>query len=311
MTWSDGQSAGRPCPPLAKATQRRTPPHWNTDMRLIVHCGLHKTASTYLQHLLHDHRAALEQRGVFYQEDVEFFAHHRIAWNLLRGDASLLDAMLADAAARGCHDAILSSEDLEGALFRPEAATAIAASAARAGAAVEWHVVLRDPSDYFASLFAQLQWHVYADALTMFAEVMNKGGLYMHDPAPNWGGTPYWFYCFDHATWLRVFAEAGHVPLVHDYADRLPFPGWRLLDRLGVLDVIERLPDAMGQNRRHGDDDVRNGYRTRIAEAGGATLLPHVDAAVAASMAAVPECARLIGERFGPAYREAIARFGA
>ena len=280
-------------------------------MRLIVHCGLHKTASTYLQHLLHDHREPLAKRGVFYQHAPEFAAHHRVGWALLRGDPTLLDAMLEEAAAERCHTIILSSEDLESALFAPGIATLIDASAARAGAEVEWHIVLRDPGAYFASLFAQLQWHVYADALTMFAEVMNKGGLYMHDPAPDWGGTPYWFYCFDHLRWLDAFASAtGHMPFVHDYADGTPFPGWRLLDRLGVLDVITRLPGKMGQNRRHPEDAVRSGYRARIAEAGGATLTAYVDAAVETSLRAVPECARLIGERFDAGHRQAIARYG-
>jgi hypothetical protein len=267
-------------------------------MRLIVHAGLHKTASTFLQHLLHDHREAMAGRGVWYARDDEFAAHHRAAWQLLGGNVTLLDAMLDEGVARGCRAVIVSSEDLEATLFKPCAARLIDVAAARVGASVEWHFALREPGAYFASLHAQLQWHVYADALWMFAEVMNKGGLYMHDPAPNWGGTPYWFYCFDHARHLRAFAEAsGHQPRVHDYADGQPFPGWRLLD-------------ARGQNRRHGEDDVRAGYRARIAEAGGASLSAHVDAAVAASIAAVPDCARLIGERFARSHAEALARYG-
>ncbi len=280
-------------------------------MRLIVHCGFHKTASTHLQHLLDLNRVALATRGVFYRHDPDFRAHHRTAWRLLAGDAGMLDAMLAEAVAREARDVILSSEDLEGAIFAPEVAALIDRSAARVGAEVEWHIVVRDPAATFASLFAQLPWHVYVDALWMFAEVMNKGGLYMHDPAPNWGGTPYWFYCFDHLLHLEAFAAAtGRTPLVHDYAGGGPYPGWRLLERLGVLDAITAFPDEMGQNRRHADDIVGTSLRARIAEAGGETLGRHIDAAVAASLAAVPDCARLVGERFGPTYAAAVARFG-
>lgn len=280
-------------------------------MRLIVHCGLHKTASTHLQHLLHDHRAVLAARGVFYQEAADFAAHHRAGWRLLAGDAALLDTMLAEAKAQRCETVILSSEDLEGALFDDRAAAAIDASAAAASATVEWHVVLREPGAAFASLFCQLQWHVYADVLWMFAEVMNKGGLYMHDPAPNWGGTPFWYYCFDHLRHLEAFAaRTGHAPRVHDYADGNPFPGWRLLDELALLDAVERLPGEIGQNRRHGEESVRAGYRARIAEAGGSEIAHHVDAAVSAGLAALPDCARLIGERFAPSHAAALARFG-
>ena len=279
-------------------------------MRLIVHAGLHKTASTFLQHLLHDHREALAGRGVLYPRDDAFKAQHRAGWQLLDGDTTLLDGMLDEGVVRGCRAVILSSEDLEAALFNPGVARLVDEAAARVGATVEWHMVLREPGAYFASLHAQLQWHVYVDALWMFAEVMNKGGLYMHDPAPNWGGTPYWFYCFDAARYLDAFAASGHRPRVHDYADDHPFPGWRLLAELGVLDLVERLPGAMGQNRRHGEDDVRAGYRARIAEAGGASLAAHVDAAVAASIAAVPDCARLVRERFKASHEQALATYG-
>ena len=281
-------------------------------MHLIVHAGLHKTASTFLQHLLHDHRDALLERGVLYPRDDRFAAQHRAGWQLLGGSSALLDAMLDDGVRQGARAVILSSEDLEGALFSPAVAGLIDGAAARVGAQVEWHLVLREPGTCFASLHAQLHWHVYADALSMFAEIMNKGGLYMHDPAPDWGGTPWWYYAFDHARILDGFAQAsGHRPLVHDYAEDQPFPGWRLLDRLGVLDLIERLPEARGQNRRHPEDTVRDGYRTRITEAGGASLGGHVDAAIAASIAAVPDCARLVGKRFAASHRDALSRYGA
>lgn len=279
-------------------------------MRLIVHCGLHKTASTNLQHLLHEHRAELASRGVFYQESPGSAAHHHIAWRLLANDPSPLDALLAEARQRQCDHVILSSEDLEGVLFDPAPVRLLHDRASRAGASVEWHVVLRKPGACFSSLFAQLQWHVYADALTMFAEIMNKGGLYMHDPAPNWGGTPFWYYSFDHARDLdRLQQASGAPPFVHDYADDRPFPGWRMLARLRILDLITRLPGEAGQNRRHGQDVVAAGYGARIAEAGGASLAMHVDAAVTASMAAVPPCAQLIGERFADSHAQALQRY--
>lgn len=280
-------------------------------MRLFVHAGLHKTASTFLQHAMHDHREALAARGVWYAAAPDFAAHHRAAWELLGGGTALLDTMLAEARAAGMRAMILSSEDLETVLHAPATAGLIADRAARIGASVEWHVVLREPGAYFASLYAQLPWHVYVDVFWLFAEAMNKGGVLMPDPAPNWGGTPCWFYCFDQARWLGNFVErSGQRPLVHDYTDDRPFPGWRLLDRLGVLDLIERLPGEAGQNRRHAESTVRDGYRARIVEAGGGSIASQVDAAVSVSLAAMPECAKLVGDRFSDSHHAALARYG-
>ncbi|RYF12364.1 MAG: hypothetical protein EOO77_17535 [Oxalobacteraceae bacterium] len=280
-------------------------------MRILAHCGLHKSASTNLQHLLHGHRDALIAGGIYYDFDGDFAAHHRVAWSLLAGDVEPCDRLLSRAAAHGADYVILSSEDLEGVLFDAGAARRLQASAARAGASLEWHMVLRDPGTYFVSLFAQLQCHVYADALTMFAEIMNKGGLYMHDPAPNWGGTPFWYYSFDHLRDLSRFAaETGHRIVAYDYRDGRPFPGWRILERVGALDLIGSMPGEAGQNRRHSTEVVLDGYRARIAEAGGTSLQRHVDAAVAASTASLEECAQLISERFGDSHAQALAAFG-
>ncbi len=55
----------------------------------------------------------------------------------------------------------------------------------------------------------------------------------------------YWFYCFDYHAYIAGFAaRTAHKVVVHDYADADPYPGWRMIDRLGALDAITRLPDA-------------------------------------------------------------------
>src|SRR3546814_8844165 len=58
------------------------------NMRLIVHMGLHKTGSTYLQHIFNDNHEALLGRGVYYQKQPGYPAHHFGAWDILRGDTS-------------------------------------------------------------------------------------------------------------------------------------------------------------------------------------------------------------------------------
>ena len=284
-------------------------------MRLIVHLGFHKTASTWLQHLLNDHHADLAERGIWYEPQPGYPAHHFAAWDLLLGDAGRFAAMLGNAAARGCHAVILSSEDLEAVVYNPQVADTIEAAALLHGVtAIEWHVALREPGAYFASLHAQLQHHVYADSVTMFTEVLRKGMLFVADPLPGERGTPYWCYCFDHHAALSDFAAATRHPvLVHDYADADPFPGWRLLDRLGALDAITRAPGAEGRNERLGRDAVTAGYRRRVADALGGALPDDVSAAVdaclAANLAAVPALSRAIGARFADSHRAALDEF--
>jgi hypothetical protein len=282
-------------------------------MRLIVHLGFHKTASTYLQHLLNGNARALTARGIWYDRQKFYPAHHQAAWALLAGDAMPLELMLRTARLSNCHTVILSSEDLEAIPFNPDIMATIEATAAALGVTeLEWHIVVREPGAYFASLHAQLQHHVYADTLVMLREVLKKGMVFIPEPLAGEPGAPYWFYCFDHHGYIAAFAaRTAHRVVVHDYADADPYPGWRMIDRLGALDAIVKLPDAEGENRRMGADAVAAGYRARIADAIGADPSPAFEALLAANLAAVPEAAAIVGARFGDSYRAAVTAFPA
>jgi len=178
-------------------------------MQLLVHIGLHKTGSTYLQYLLNGNHAALARAGFWYAPQPGYPAHHHAAWRLLAGDGAPLAAMIADARQAGCHTLILSSEDLEGALHDPRPLAAIAAAAREGGVdAVAWHVVLREAGAVFASLFAQLQHHIYADSLQMFHDCLRRGHLFYDQPMPG-EGTPYWYYSFDVARDLGAANPGG------------------------------------------------------------------------------------------------------
>lgn len=282
-------------------------------MRLIVHLGFHKTASTYLQQLLNGNVRALAARGIWYQPQKHYPAHHQAAWALLGGDGMPLEMMLRAAKLSGCDTVILSSEDLEAVPFNPQVAATIEATATALGVTgIEWHIVVREPGAYFASLHAQLQHHVYADTLVMLREVLKKGMIFIPEPLAGERGAPYWFYCFDHHAYIAGFAaRTAHKVVVHDYTDADPYPGWRMIDSLGARDAITRLPDAGAENRRLGPDAIASGYRARIVDAVGADLPPEFETLLAANLAAVPEAARLVGERFGDSYREAVATFRA
>lgn len=286
-------------------------------MRLIVHLGFHKTASTYLQHLFNLNCAAMAERGVWYAHQPDYPAHHPAAWALLSGDGAPLAAMIAEARKAGCGTVILSSEDLEGAVFNPGVAALIEDVANEGGVkAIEWHAAIREPGAYFESLMAQLSYHVYGDALSLFVQAMQKGTIFIPEPQPGRDATPYWFYCFDYHAFLSGFAAVpGRRLFVHDYADRDPYPGWRLAERLGVRDVLVEQPDVVGHNHRLPADAVEHFYRARLNEAVGgsvewAMVREAAEQCMAASLSAVPVLARAVGRRYADSYATAIDLYG-
>lgn len=95
--------------------------------RIILHCGLHKTGTTALQHFLTAATDGLRSAGVLVPSAgrIERFGggHHNIAWELARDrrfDRSLGGvAELAEEIAAFSGDAIVSSEDFESCLAAP------------------------------------------------------------------------------------------------------------------------------------------------------------------------------------------------
>lgn len=288
-------------------------------MKLLVHIGLHKTGSTWLQHLLLDNRAALARAGFWYADTTNGYpAHHAAADVLLIGDGAPLAEMVLDARRAGCHTVILSSENLEGALHDPRPSAAIAATARDCGVgAVDWHVVLRHPGAVFPSLFAQLQHQIYVDSFQMFYDAMRRGHLYYLQPEPD-GGVPYWYYCMDQARDLDRFARrlchlGAHDLIAHDYADKEPFPGWAMLppEARGALTVA---PGPEARNSRLPQEEVAQGYVARVFDAvrdsgQQVAMMEAFTDALRTSLAGVDIWAPLIGERFDSSHREALDRF--
>lgn len=286
-------------------------------MRLIIHAGLHKTGSTYLQHVMNDNHEALCRAGVWYERQPGYPAHHFAAWDILRGDTSSVSRMVAEGRDAGCHTVILSSEDLEGAIFDGCSAEAIAHEAAAAGVEhIEWHLVVRDSGEYFASLYAQLQHHVFADPGAMLWEALREGMIMILDPCRGGPGTPFWCFCFDPDRYVGAFADRTGLPVfLHDFRAADPFPGWGVLDAAGALDVIRTLPDAEARNVRMQAAEVREGYASQILrllseEQGREQLRPILDAQLVQHAAAVDAYAAAVRLRFAESTRAALDRFG-
>ncbi|MEE4200355.1 hypothetical protein [Erythrobacter sp.] len=285
-------------------------------MRLIIHPGLHKTGSTYLQHVLNDHHAALAKRGIYYEWQEGYPAHHHAAWRVLQGDAEPIRAMAQRAAEKGCDTIIFSSEDLEGALYDERPLRAVDKARDIAGIdAVEWHVVLRDPAKVFQSLFAQLQHHIYYDGFQLFYDTMRRGFVHFAAPVPE-SGTPYWYYTFDPACDLARLHDWNCDPVIaHDFAAQDPFPGASLLEHLGVLDVIDKLPGDDARNARPKRDDIIRGYVARVSETvpSGEDQQRIVDGFLTCLESAldnVSTYAELIGEKYRTSHETALMLFG-
>jgi hypothetical protein len=266
---------------------------------------------------MNDNHEALREAGIWYEKQPGYPAHHFAAWDILRGDTSSVTRMVSDASAAGCHTIILSSEDLEGAIFDGCSAEAIAHAAIEAGVGqIEWHLAVRDSGEYFASLYAQLQHHVFADPGTMLWEALREGMIMILDPCRGEGGTPFWCYCFDPGRYVTAFAERTGLPVfLHDFRDADPFPGWGILDAAGALGAIRTLPGAEARNARMTADDVRQGYAGQILkwlddESARDRLRPILDAQLVQHATAVDAYASAVRLRFAESTAAALARFG-
>jgi hypothetical protein len=286
-------------------------------LRLIVHMGLHKTGSTFLQHIMNDNHEALLANRIYYEKQPGYPGHHFAAWDILRGDTSPISTMIEDGRRSGCETVILSSEDLEGLIFDRNASGAVEEAASAAGVErIEWHMCLRDPGEYFSSLYAQLPHHVFADAASMLYEALREGMIMILDPLRGEPGTPYWCFCFDQLRYITSFAEStSHPVIAHDFRDAAPYPGWGILEAAGGLAAVHELPAEEARNRRMSDVAVREGYCSQIlrllnTEEQRRKILPLIDEHARQNAAAVNCYGEVIGEHFRESMAGALETFG-
>lgn len=264
-------------------------------MRLVLHMGLHKTASTAFQTLCRDNADILAGAGVFWRVHPGYPAHHELAWALLRGETGAIADYLGEARGAGARTALLSSEELDYVLHVPQKAQAIEAAARDAGASeIVWVAALRRPSEVFRSLASELTKHgIHLDPLQGYLEIRRSGGL--HFTGRHHGGTQFWnwFKTFDYARHFGRLrgAVSGRV-VAYDYhaPDRLP--GAPIL-RLATPEA-ERVMDAIAPpgrvNARLSEDEIAGNLRRILAGHGhGAEEIEALLAAAEASARAARE----------------------
>ncbi len=230
-------------------------------MRLTIHAGTHKTASTFLQHVLVLNQKLLAEHGIYTQPDAMMTGNHGTARMTLLEDYRHVEAHVREAVRQGRRAALLSSEDFETLIFDPRRARLVEDAARSAGAtSVEWTFCLRDPGDYFASMMAQLTRLAFVDYRGALAAALRDGRLRVHRERRRY--PLYWDFCFDYATHLAAFAKGveGRIT-VHDFRHGDPFPGHGVLGSLGIAPTDLRLPGDASRNARPAASEA-DGNRT-------------------------------------------------
>ena len=283
-------------------------------MLLVLHGGLHKTASTYFQNLLLLNRADLRVRRVYVEPDTLLPANHGTAWMALQDDFRHVEAHVRQAIRFGCESMILSSEDFEGLIFAPARAAALEAMVRAAGATeIEWHFCLRDPGEAFASMYAELSRHQYVDFLAMSVIALRDGKVRLDRPAKRL--PRHWELCFDYARYLTPFAQqiSGSLRL-HDFQDRDPYPGHRMLEAVTGADFVPTLPGASARNSRPEDAEVGANLVAQLDQiAADAGLPDQVREAWLAHSSVSPEiqraCEATISRKFAPGMEALFAQW--
>ena len=81
-------------------------------MRVVIHAGTHKTATTSFQGLLQHQSSSLQSKGVFYPGS-GWFGCTLLVRRILQGDYSLLEEAMSNTLSSNCRTLLISHEDLE------------------------------------------------------------------------------------------------------------------------------------------------------------------------------------------------------
>lgn len=231
-------------------------------MELILHMGLAKTGSTFLQRVFHHNRESFQQAGLHYCSSPGDVAAHPAADAALVGQFEGSSALVQEAARSDCARAVLSSEDFGALIFRPHLFLNLIQALFAAGAEkIRIVIFIRRQDEVFWGLCDTLSRILYVDTLSTFYEIM-RCGYFAVNETHRQSQAPYYCFCFDHQTLIGRFADqiAGKIPdvsfEVHDFDTCQDFPGAHLLSQLGVLDSIQAFPGEQLQNRRRPDAEV-------------------------------------------------------
>jgi hypothetical protein len=182
-------------------------------MLLYIHIGTHKTGTTSIQAFLRRNSQSLARAGVFVPKAGvldESSGHHNIAWGL-RGDPRFhapygaLDELIVELTESSAPVGVISSEDFEYLVDKPDALMRLETTLLDAGHEPHYVVFARRADTYVASLYAELVQHGLTTSFRDFAwEILRTGKFVTHGD---------WAFYFDMNEFARKWRQAAHGSL--------------------------------------------------------------------------------------------------
>ena len=153
-------------------------------MRLVIHCGCHKTGTTAFQTLCSQNRALLNEVGVHYPGEDSLKQHSHLIWRIQAEGVSFLGRRLRAyrvSAGQNCDTVLLSGEDFENVIVDITLALEIEEQAHNAGFDdIVWIVVSRPSFDYAASIYAEMSKHkIVLQQSVIDKALLQRGCLYV------------------------------------------------------------------------------------------------------------------------------------
>lgn len=151
--------------------------------RLILHVGMHKTATTSLQKMFFENRDTFAERGVYYPEASRtYLGHHLLAYEAFNPDnaeaAGALAGLVAELDAVDPEGVLISSENLEHLVFLPERLIEIRDALSGLGYEIFVLITLREVGEYAEAICAELHKHGFERTSgEVTAEIIERGCL--------------------------------------------------------------------------------------------------------------------------------------
>lgn len=218
-------------------------------MKLLIHAGLHKTATTTFQRICNRHADGMLVENVCFPKVDRREGHNWMIWELTRGNPGPCEDWMQECSSLLGRDgtAILSAEDLENCLLDVRTAQRLEDIALRNGATtIEWFFVRRESQAYLQSTYAEMSKHGASFDFAQFAAAAESLG-FTCCPSPTYN-----FLLFNEPErFVDDFRSSvrGGVTLVDFDAFVDPFPGHVLLSSCLPASLLEAMREDYAKHR--------------------------------------------------------------
>ncbi|UJH74108.1 hypothetical protein L0U95_04080 [Burkholderia cenocepacia] len=231
--------------------------------KLFIHCGLHKTATTALQTAFSNNSEKMRSMGLLYPRTgrlSDVSGHHNIAWQLARDrrfnrSFGTLDRLF-DEVSSFDGDVVLSSEDFESSLTRPERWGPLLRMAERCNFEPVAIIYLRNQASYLESLYLEMLKHGFGEEFSIYAmDVLSSGSPRFKE----------WIFHFDYIIALRTMSSIPGLRIVPRNYDAC-VNGSIAADFLNAVDTVKPIHIEVPHANQRDTliDALTNFYRNRV-----------------------------------------------